>query len=134
MLVWVGALTSLLVAVLCGLAVGPTPVAPLGVLTSLLSHLGIGHSSLSSFDQTVVWQLRGPRMVLGLLAGAVGSILSVGATWGMAHWVFHIEMLFPIRPVFVTVLCVVALTVGMGLLGARGLARHSPLEVLRSEA
>ena len=74
MLVWVGALTSLLAAVLCGLAVGPTPVAPWGVFTSLLSHLGIGHSSLSSFDQTVVWQLRGPRMVLGLLAGAMLSV------------------------------------------------------------
>jgi iron complex transport system permease protein len=73
-IVWSGAAALLVVAVLCGLGVGPTSIPPLGVLHSLLSHLGLGHSTLSSFDQTVVWQLRGPRMVLGLLAGAMLSV------------------------------------------------------------
>jgi iron complex transport system permease protein len=40
----------------------------------LFSHLGVGHSHLSSLQSTIVWQLRAPRMVLGLL---VGSMLAV---------------------------------------------------------
>jgi iron complex transport system permease protein len=74
LIVWVGALVALAVAVLCGLGVGPTSIAPAAILGSLLAHLGIGHTTLSAFDQTVVWQLRGPRMVLGLLAGAMLSV------------------------------------------------------------
>ena len=67
-------LIGLCVAVVAGLTVGPTPIGVSRIIGSLFSHLGIGHNTLSSLDSTVVWQLRAPRMVLGLLAGAMLAV------------------------------------------------------------
>ena len=89
--------------------------------------------TLGASRRQIQISLAAEHIALGVLAATVGSILSVGATWGIARWVFHIDMISPILPVAVTVIGVVALTVTMGMLGARGLARHSPLEVLRNE-
>lgn len=73
-LTWVLSLVALGAAVLAGLAVGPTPISLGALLGAGLAHLHIGHSTLSPLDATVLWQLRAPRLVLGLLAGAMLSV------------------------------------------------------------
>ncbi len=65
---------GLVVAMICGLVVGPTSIGTSRVVGDVFSHLGIGHSTLTSLQSTIVWQLRAPRMVLGLLAGAMLAV------------------------------------------------------------
>jgi iron complex transport system permease protein len=67
-------LIGLCLAVICGLAIGPTPISTVRILGSVLSRVGIGHSTLDTLQSTVIWQLRAPRLVLGLLAGAMLSV------------------------------------------------------------
>lgn len=64
----------LLGAIVVGLVVGPTPINSGKVVSSLFSHVGIGHNSLSNLQSTVIWQLRAPRLVLGLLAGSMLAV------------------------------------------------------------
>lgn len=71
--------TVVLVLVLLGsitLAVtfGPASITPVEVWGSILHHLGIGDSSLSPLRDSIVWDLRLPRV---LTAGAVGAGLAL---------------------------------------------------------
>ena len=64
---------AVLAALVLGLTVGPADIRPGPALETLLSHvplLGI-HSSLSAPQQAIVTQLRLPRVVVGLLVGAM---------------------------------------------------------------
>ena len=72
--VTVATVVTLVVAVVCGLVIGPTSISTLRILGDAFSHLGLGHSTLASTQSSVVWQLRAPRMVLGLLAGAMLAV------------------------------------------------------------
>jgi iron complex transport system permease protein len=67
---------TVLVATVLGVAVGPTWISPAGVCLQLLDELpGVRlHTGLSATDAAVVTQLRLPRVVLGLLVGAVLSL------------------------------------------------------------
>jgi cobalamin transport system permease protein len=68
-----GALAFLLAALLTGFFVGPVDIGIGAILRSALSHvplLGVG-SHLSATDAAIVWQLRAPRVVLGLLVGGM---------------------------------------------------------------
>jgi len=65
---------ALAAAVVGGLVIGPTPISTWRVVGDLFSHLGLGHSTLTSLQSTIVWQLRAPRMVLGLLAGSMLAV------------------------------------------------------------
>ena len=67
-------LVALAAAVVGGLVIGPTPISTWRVVGDLFSHLGIGHSTLTSLQSTIVWQLRAPRLVLGLLAGSMLAV------------------------------------------------------------
>jgi iron complex transport system permease protein len=67
-------LGGLVVAVVCGLALGPTSIPTTRIIGGLLSEVGLGHSTLTPLQATIVWQLRAPRLVLGLLAGAMLSV------------------------------------------------------------
>src|ERR1700689_743732 len=67
-------LLGLCAAVVCGLAIGPTPIGTMRIVGSVFSHIGLGHSTLNSLQSTIIWQLRAPRLVLGLLAGAMLSV------------------------------------------------------------
>ncbi len=67
-------LTGLSVAVVGGLVIGPTPIGVSRVVGDLFSHVGLGRSTLTSLQSTIIWQLRAPRLVLGLLAGAMLSV------------------------------------------------------------
>lgn len=54
--------------------IGPTSIGTWRVVGDVFSHLGVGHSTLTSLQSTIVWQLRAPRMVMGLLAGAMLAV------------------------------------------------------------
>ncbi|MEI8105682.1 MAG: iron ABC transporter permease [Actinomycetes bacterium] len=67
------ALAFLLVAMLVGLFVGPADIGPGAIVRSALSHVPLlhVHSNLSATDSAILWQLRAPRVVLGLLVGGM---------------------------------------------------------------
>ena len=67
-------LVALVVAIVAGLVVGPTPIGVTRVIGDLFSHVGIGHSTLTPLQSEIIWQLRAPRMVLGLLAGSMLAV------------------------------------------------------------
>lgn len=73
-LVAIATLVALVIAVVCGLAIGPTSISTFRILGDVFSHLGLGHSTLTPLQSVIVWQLRAPRMVLGLLAGAMLAV------------------------------------------------------------
>src|SRR5262245_19461946 len=80
--VWMGGgVTFAIGAVLVGITVGPVSIGVGGIVESAASHfpfLGL-RSHLSATDSAIVWQLRLPRVVLGLLVGAMLSC--AGATY-----------------------------------------------------
>ncbi len=66
----------LLVAVVTGVAVGPAGLTPAQVGAAVLDHLPWHpHLAVSALDSAIVWQLRMPRVMLGVL---VGSMLAGG--------------------------------------------------------
>ncbi len=73
---WLAAgVAFVLAALVVGVSVGPFPVGLDDVVGSALSHvpfLGL-RSHLSAQESAVLWQLRLPRVVLGLLVGAMLS-------------------------------------------------------------
>ncbi len=71
---------------------------------------------------------------LGLLAGAAGMLLALGAVWALAAFVFKVHFAPPLWPVLAGLAAVPALTLGTGLLASRGILRRSPLALLRAEA
>ena len=73
------AIAGFLVAVILGLVVGPTPISVLGVLRNISWHLGLTASGTHPVENTILWEIRAPRLVLGLLAGAMLAV--AGATY-----------------------------------------------------
>jgi iron complex transport system permease protein len=65
---------GLCVAVVGGLVIGPTSIGTSRVVGDLFSHVGLGHSTLTSTQSTIVWTIRAPRLALGLLAGAMLAV------------------------------------------------------------
>ena len=72
--------------------------------------------------------------MLGLFAGLAGALLSGVASWVLAVFVFDLDYLSRIGPMLAAMAILICFTVSVGLLMSRGIARHSPLEILRSEA
>ena len=70
---------GLLVAAVGGLVIGPTSIGASRILGDVAAHVGVGHSTLTNLQSTIIWQLRAPRMALGLLAGAMLAV--AGATY-----------------------------------------------------
>ena len=68
-----GGVAFLLCAALVGLLVGPVNIGVLDIARSAASHVPLlhVHSRLSPTDSAIVWQLRAPRVVLGLLVGGM---------------------------------------------------------------
>jgi iron complex transport system permease protein len=64
---------AVLVAVLAGLTIGPVAVSPLGAAGAVLNLIpGVNiHTGLSPVETAIVVDLRLPRVVLGLLVGAM---------------------------------------------------------------
>jgi iron complex transport system permease protein len=68
-------------ATLLGLALGPVDLGVMPVAKEVLSHvpfLGV-ESSFSDTDDAILWELRAPRVALGLLVGAM--LASAGAAY-----------------------------------------------------
>src|SRR5262245_20541320 len=76
-----GGVAFALVAVLVGIAVGPAPIGIDAIVEAAASHVPFidVRSHLSASDSAIVWELRLPRVVLGLLVGAMLSC--AGATY-----------------------------------------------------
>jgi iron complex transport system permease protein len=77
----VASATVLVVAVALGLALGPVAINPGRSLLVVLGHVPFlrVHSGLSAQEAGIVWQLRLPRVVLGLLVGSM--LASSGAAY-----------------------------------------------------
>ncbi|MDX1950870.1 MAG: FtsX-like permease family protein [Verrucomicrobiota bacterium] len=72
--------------------------------------------------------------LLGLLASITGLVLSVGASWALAVFLFKMKFAFPLLPVLASIVIVSSITIITGLLSSRGLLARPPLEILRAEA
>src|SRR5690606_30864211 len=73
--VWTGVLIlALLASVTLAVTFGPANITPVEVWGSILHHLGIGESPLSPLRDSIVWDLRLPRI---LTAAAVGAGLAL---------------------------------------------------------
>jgi iron complex transport system permease protein len=70
----------LLVVSLLGMALGPAGLPLGGIITEVGSHIpGLGiESGLTSQEQGILWKLRAPRVVLGMLVGAMLAIAGAG--------------------------------------------------------
>ena len=71
-----GGIAFALVAAAVGLLVGPVSIGAGDIARSALSHLPVlgVHSPLSDAEEAIVWELRAPRVVLGLLVGGMLAI------------------------------------------------------------
>lgn len=81
-----------------------------------------------------IWKiLCAEYFLLGLFAGVTGIVLAVGASWGLAKFVFKLGYAPSLWPLFVAAGAVSLLTVAVGLIASRGVGSAPPLEILRSE-
>lgn len=73
---WAAAVSTVLVVALAGVAIGPVGISPGGVVRELLDRLPLVDidSGLTVREATIVWELRLPRVVLGLLVGAMLAV------------------------------------------------------------
>ncbi len=71
-------------------------------------------------------------LLLGLLAATVGVALALVGGWALSTFAFDVPFVPSWGAVLVALLVVPALTVGIGLMGSRGVLRRPPLEVLRA--
>jgi iron complex transport system permease protein len=71
-----GGVVSVLLATVAGVAFGAVSLPPHRVFIELIDHLPFVDvdSGLSERDAAIVWRIRFPRVVLGLLVGAVLSV------------------------------------------------------------
>ena len=80
--IWIGAsVVVLALSVLAGLFVGDVNVPPQAIVLDVLSRIPLLHihSTLSSVDSAIVWQIRFPRVVLAALVG--GTLALCGAAY-----------------------------------------------------
>jgi iron complex transport system permease protein len=75
----IGAALFLVAALLVGIAVGPVHIGLWEIVQSALSRVSFLHvgSPLSGTDDTIVWELRFPRVVLGALVGGTLALAGV---------------------------------------------------------
>jgi iron complex transport system permease protein len=70
-----------LASLLLGLLVGPVGIGAASIVSSALSHLPLLHGGgrLGTIDESILWQVRAPRVVLATLVG--GMLASSGAAY-----------------------------------------------------
>jgi putative ABC transport system permease protein len=82
-----------------------------------------------------IWKiLCAEYFLLGLFASVTGIVLAVGASWGLAKFVFKLSYGPSVWPLFVAAGAVSLFTVAIGLIASRGVGSAPPLEILRAEA
>lgn len=72
-------------------------------------------------------------LLLGLVAGTTGVLLSMAAHWGLATFFFKIPFSVPWLHLGAAIIINVLLTTITGLLATLPILKHPPLQVLRSE-
>ncbi|WP_316934356.1 ABC transporter permease [Hymenobacter sp. AT01-02] len=72
--------------------------------------------------------------LLGILAAGAGLVLSIGAAWALARWVFEVPFAPSVVPLLLLALGTTILTVLIGLFNSRDVLTRPPLEILRGEA
>jgi putative ABC transport system permease protein len=70
---------------------------------------------------------------LGALAAATGIVLSLAASWALAHYTFETKFSPQPGPMLAIFLMVCVLTVIIGLANSRSVLTKPPLEILRQE-
>jgi putative ABC transport system permease protein len=89
--------------------------------------------TLGANTRTIAKMLLFEYGVLGLLAGAVGSLGAVVLTWGVSRWALEIPWrLFPAEHLL-AVLVTGALVSAIGVFSSLDVLRHKPLATLRAE-
>jgi putative ABC transport system permease protein len=73
-------------------------------------------------------------LFLGAIAGTAGTVLALGATWGLSLYFFGTPVSIAPAPVLAILVIVMVATVLAGAVGCRGIFRRSALEALRAEA
>ena len=82
-----------------------------------------------------IWKiLCAEYFLLGLFASATGIVLALGASWGLAKFIFKLSYAPSLLPLFIAAGSVSLLTVAIGLIASRGVGSAPPLEILRAEA
>lgn len=71
-------------------------------------------------------------LLIGLTSAFTGIILSTITTFVLSYWVFSIPFSIDINSTIIISLLIALITMFLGWLGARGLLKKSPLEVLRN--
>lgn len=71
-------------------------------------------------------------LVLGLLGGLAGTLLSYASTWAILHFVFERPFHPEFLPSCLFILIVMTLTLLTGLITSRGIANNPPLHILRN--
>jgi putative ABC transport system permease protein len=71
--------------------------------------------------------------LLGFISAGAAVLLATASTWALSKFLFEAPYHFAIIPSLAAIVCVCAVTMGMGWLGTRGLISRPPLEVLRQE-
>ncbi|MFV1987077.1 MAG: ABC transporter permease [Gemmatimonadota bacterium] len=69
---------------------------------------------------------------LGTLAGLTGVSLAALAGWGLSHWVFEMPYRVPVASLAALWAGATLLTLALGALGSRAVARPSPLVAIRT--
>jgi iron complex transport system permease protein len=78
---WLLAASALLVGVVVvGMAVGPADVPLSGIAVEIVNYLPGAHldGGLSDLESAVLWELRAPRVVLGMLVGGMLALAGAG--------------------------------------------------------
>jgi iron complex transport system permease protein len=75
----VAAVAFMAVAALVGLSFGPAHISIGSIISDVAWRLGIGGHPLGQVDGFIVWSLRAPRVVLGLLVG--GTLAVAGGAY-----------------------------------------------------
>jgi len=77
---WAGAAVAfLLVSLVIGIAVGPVDLGVLDIVRSVIAKAGLGVSPLDAIDESILWDIRIPRVVLAALVGM--TLALSGATY-----------------------------------------------------
>ena len=69
---------------------------------------------------------------LGSFAALSGILLALASSWALAYFLFETLFVPAFAPLLLAFLLIVGLTMGLGMLGSRGICDRPPLEVLRS--
>jgi len=105
------------------------------ITTARLQRLreGVLLKTLGATRRQVLRILVAEYVALGLLAALVSIVLSSGAGWALAKWIFESPFQLPLPQLSGLTFLLVALTLVVGLWSSAEVLKRPPLEVLRNE-